>query len=257
MKIIANVTNYQVINHHVHENMSKAKEIYIKKIDEETKKLVLNYNTLKLTRHWIGVYDDKVLEIKNNLSNINNTNDIACLSIHTVEKFKYLTDNLHNDIIKLSCLDDFDSKINNLPQKIMHIKLGQVFNEQINYLPASIIVIDIGYDFDQPVNNFPNNVTRLTFVCQFDRKVNKLPIKMAHMSFGLYFNQKVNKLPRTITFLSFAQPFNYPLDNISDNIQKIILMTEYKHDIPEKLKNKIKYRRTWIKKRRRRNKNKN
>lgn len=136
----------------------------------------------------------------------------------------------------------FNNEIKFLPTNLKSVIFGEKFNKPVN-LPLNLRSVIFDDEFNQPIT-LPPNLTHLTLGYTFNQPIN-LPCDLTHLTLGYTFNQLVNlpnikylslsnnnknivdMLPSSIEELELGPQFNSPLDNLPNNLKKLVFKYDY------------------------------
>jgi hypothetical protein len=107
----------------------------------------------------------------------------------------------------------------NLPDTIIHLTFGYYFNQPVN-LSCSLTYLCFDFNFNQPLN-LPNSLEHLSFGNLFNQPIN-LPNSLKYLNVGSSFNQNIN-LPTKLKYLCINSNNQYIINNLVDSIEELEL----------------------------------
>jgi hypothetical protein len=137
------------------------------------------------------------------------------------------------DTIRLG--DKFNRPLKNIPLHITTIYYGIYYNQEIEKiwvqptnLSSKSYQVYFSHRFDKSIANIDSFVNKIVFSDKFNQPIVHFPDSIKHLEFGDAFNQSLYdlKYADVLSYLKVGKNFNQTLDNLNENLTKLIIESD-------------------------------
>jgi hypothetical protein len=130
----------------------------------------------------------------------------------------------------------FNRPVRNIPLNITTIYFGIYYNQEIKKIWITPFLnlsekpyqIYFSHKFNSNISNIDSFINKIVFSDKFNQPIKDFPFSIKHLEFGEGFNQNLYglKYNDVLGYLRVGRDFNQPLDNLNENLTKLIIESD-------------------------------